>query len=295
MLDTRKLGENLSALRKESGYSQEKLAQILSISPQAISKWENGHSLPETSLLPVLAQIFHCSIDSIIMPAYRFDEKIEQEKTSVVERQAEHIANRVLQKLEEAQMEKKIVGLDDEAIVNAVRDAHPNIGNCEISRGTPQKTGRYTSTSITVTAPQAEIKLIEKVYPRKDKELYHYSIISAHTLSVPQIFHIDMDKGVLLMEDLNVGYIQGNHFNEDNESGIFIRENYSALLRAAAKFHAAFWDNYDVFGKVGLDRRLENRENLLSHINGMEKDYIKYRVDEKSGKIPKVWNIFENH
>ena len=294
MLDTRKLGIKLSSLRKESGYSQEKLAHILSISPQAISKWENGHSLPETSLLPVLAQIFNCTIDDIIMPAYVFDEKVEQEKTSIVEWQAEHIANRILQKLEGTQMKKTIIGMDDDAIAGAVRNIHPNIGNCEISRGTPQKTDRYTSISITVTASQTELKLIEKICSPKDKEAFNYSFISMYTLSVPQIYHIDTDKGILLMEDLSRDYIQGNHFDEDNDSGAFIRKNYSTLLRATAKLHAAFWDNYNAFGQIGLDWRLENRVNLLSHINGMEKDYKKYRTDEENGKIPKVWNAFEN-
>lgn len=46
--------------------SQERLSELLCISPQAISKWENGHTTPEISLLPVLSQIFQCSIDNII-------------------------------------------------------------------------------------------------------------------------------------------------------------------------------------------------------------------------------------
>lgn len=289
------MGIKLVSLRKESGCSQEKLANMLSISPQAISKWENGHSLPETSLLPVLAQIFNCTIDDIIMPAYAYDEKIEQEKISIIERQAEHIANRVLQKLEGTQMAKKIIGLDDEAIINAIRNIHPNIGNCEVSRGTSQKTGRYTSTSILVTTPQIEIKLIEKAYKKNDSELNNYSMVSGYVLNVPQIYHVDKDKNILLMEDLNEGYIQGNHFDEDDSNGEFIRDNYNALLSATAKFHATFWDNHNAFGQIGLHWRLENKENLLAHINGMEEDYKKYRNDEESGKIPKVWNIFENH
>ncbi len=46
----------------------EKLAELLSVSPQAISKWENGKNLPETATLPSIAQIFNCSIDSILNP-----------------------------------------------------------------------------------------------------------------------------------------------------------------------------------------------------------------------------------
>jgi transcriptional regulator with XRE-family HTH domain/thiamine kinase-like enzyme len=294
LFDIRILGAKLSALRRESGYSQEKLANMLNISPQAVSKWENGHSLPDTSLLPVLAQVYNCTIDEIVMPAYTFDEKIEQEKPSIVERQAERIANYILNKMEETSMAKPTIGLNDESIVSAIRKTHPNIGNCEVNRGTPAKTDRYSSISITVTAPQTEIKLIEKIFAKEDRELYNYNIVNKYTLTVPQAYCLDLDNGIILVEDLNDGYIQGNHFDEDNDSGIFIRENHRALLGAAAKFHAAFWENHEAFEQVGLDWRFENRENLLAHINGMEKDYKKYRAAEENGKVPKVWNIFEN-
>ena len=42
------IGEKLSKLRKENGISQEQLAEKLNISRQAISKWENNESLPDT-------------------------------------------------------------------------------------------------------------------------------------------------------------------------------------------------------------------------------------------------------
>lgn len=49
MLETKKVGIKIATLRKSTGLSQEKLAEMLHISPQAISKWENGHTLPETT------------------------------------------------------------------------------------------------------------------------------------------------------------------------------------------------------------------------------------------------------
>ncbi len=85
MLNAKIVGAKIASLRKKNELSQEKLADMLRISPQAISKWENGHTLPETSLLPVLSQIFNSTIDEIIMPAYTFDIEIEIEKPSVLE------------------------------------------------------------------------------------------------------------------------------------------------------------------------------------------------------------------
>ena len=67
-MDIRKIGVRIGLLCKEKGYTQETLAEALSISPQAVSKWENGHSLPDTALLPDLARILDCSIDNILLP-----------------------------------------------------------------------------------------------------------------------------------------------------------------------------------------------------------------------------------
>ena len=66
-MNTREIGKHITLLRKERGLTQERLAEVLSVSAQAVSKWENGHSLPETALLPGLARILDCSIDNILM------------------------------------------------------------------------------------------------------------------------------------------------------------------------------------------------------------------------------------
>lgn len=57
------LGENIAALRKSKGITQEKLAETIGISAQSVSKWENDVSMPDITLLPVLADIFFVSID----------------------------------------------------------------------------------------------------------------------------------------------------------------------------------------------------------------------------------------
>jgi len=295
LLDNKRLGIRLASLRKEVGYTQEKLAELLCLSPQAISKWENGHSIPETSLLPVLAQILSCTIDEMIMPAYAFDEKIEREKSGAMERQAEQIANRVMEKLED-KMTKYRIGLDVDTIIAAVHSVHPNIGNCEIHRGKENKTNRYISIGLTISAPQHEIHLLEKIYRKDDSELHHYNWLRGYTSTIPQIYHIDEGNHAILMEDLSAQYAHGFNFNEDNDDGVIIRENLPLLIRAAAQFHGCFWENSSVFERVGLDWRLESRENLLAHISGMEKDFLKYRVAEASGKVPKVWhNTFHNN
>lgn len=68
MLDSVKTGRKIMDLRKSRGLTQEELAGRLNISPQAVSKWENGRAMPELSLLVELAEALGSTIDAIIFP-----------------------------------------------------------------------------------------------------------------------------------------------------------------------------------------------------------------------------------
>lgn len=59
------LGEKLQNLRKENMLSQEKVAELVGVSRQAVSKWENDLSNPDTENLILLAEIFNISVDEL--------------------------------------------------------------------------------------------------------------------------------------------------------------------------------------------------------------------------------------
>ena len=59
------LGEKISDLRKKNGISQEKLAELLGISRQAVTKWENKNANPDTENLIRLAEFFGVSLDEL--------------------------------------------------------------------------------------------------------------------------------------------------------------------------------------------------------------------------------------
>ena len=61
-----KLNEKIIHCRKKAGYSQETLAEKLSVSRQAVSKWETGESQPELSKLAALAALFGVTADWLI-------------------------------------------------------------------------------------------------------------------------------------------------------------------------------------------------------------------------------------
>ena len=46
--------------------TQSELAVLLSVSPQAVSRWENGQAFPDITLLPLLAKYLNVSIDELM-------------------------------------------------------------------------------------------------------------------------------------------------------------------------------------------------------------------------------------
>lgn len=60
-----RLGEKIRSLRKGKNISQEVLAQYLGVSFQAISKWENGNTMPDVTMIPAIASFFEVSTDEL--------------------------------------------------------------------------------------------------------------------------------------------------------------------------------------------------------------------------------------
>ena len=59
------IAQNIARLRKERGMTQEALAEVIGVSAQTISKWENSATWPDVALLPVIADVFGVTIDAL--------------------------------------------------------------------------------------------------------------------------------------------------------------------------------------------------------------------------------------
>ncbi len=57
--------KNLRELRRKNNLTQEQLANLVSVSGQAVSKWETSDTLPDTALLPEIAKALNTSIDAL--------------------------------------------------------------------------------------------------------------------------------------------------------------------------------------------------------------------------------------
>ena len=71
-----KFSQIIKKLRLDADMTQERLAELLSISSQAVSRWETGAAMPDISLLPPLANLFHVTTDYLLgMGEYERDER----------------------------------------------------------------------------------------------------------------------------------------------------------------------------------------------------------------------------
>ena len=70
------IGNNIKKIRKQLGLTQEELAMHVGVTPQAVSRWENGTGMPDISLVVPLAKTLRVSTDSLF--------GINEEKSDIV-------------------------------------------------------------------------------------------------------------------------------------------------------------------------------------------------------------------
>lgn len=73
------LHENLKALRKQKGLTQEELAIRLNVVRQTVSKWESGRSVPDADILMKIADVLDVSISDLLGAELPHDEGQQNE------------------------------------------------------------------------------------------------------------------------------------------------------------------------------------------------------------------------
>ena len=100
-----KLGQTFAALRKLNNMTQAEVADALHISYQAVSKWERDESLPDITLLPSIAELFHVSIDKLLSnfdvtnsaELVRTDQTMDEDAQQEINRKITAIVNREIE------------------------------------------------------------------------------------------------------------------------------------------------------------------------------------------------------
>lgn len=60
------IGENISKFRREQNMTQDEFALRLGVTPQAVSKWERGYSLPDVTLVVQICQLLKVRADTLL-------------------------------------------------------------------------------------------------------------------------------------------------------------------------------------------------------------------------------------
>ena len=97
MIDQIKIGGFLRELRKEKELTQEQLAEKFGVSSRSVSRWENGNTMPDLSILVELADFYEVDIKEII-DGERKSETMNKEEKETLQKVADY-----------AETEKKLV------------------------------------------------------------------------------------------------------------------------------------------------------------------------------------------
>jgi len=74
-----RLGEKIKSLRKQKNISQEVFANYLGVSFQAVSKWENGNTMPDVTMIPAIASFFGVSTDELFdFNLFEMEKQVEE-------------------------------------------------------------------------------------------------------------------------------------------------------------------------------------------------------------------------
>ena len=65
-MTNKSMGDLICALRKETGRTQNDLADMLNITDKAVSKWERNIAFPDTATIPKIAEIFGVSVEELM-------------------------------------------------------------------------------------------------------------------------------------------------------------------------------------------------------------------------------------
>lgn len=81
-MDQKKIGKFIALCRKENGYTQATLAEKLGITDRAVSKWENGKSMPDASIMLELCELLKINVDELLTGERILNDNLKETEVS---------------------------------------------------------------------------------------------------------------------------------------------------------------------------------------------------------------------
>ena len=79
-MNQEKIGQFIKQIREENHLTQKELADLLGVTFQAVSKWENGKNIPDIAILKQISDEFHVNIDEILNGERNLNHKKKQKQ-----------------------------------------------------------------------------------------------------------------------------------------------------------------------------------------------------------------------
>ena len=93
-MDQLKIGKFIAECRKKQQLTQMQLAEKLNVTDRAVSKWENGKAMPDSSIMLELCRILKISVNDLlngeVISMENYNEKLEQQLLEMVEQKVEN-------------------------------------------------------------------------------------------------------------------------------------------------------------------------------------------------------------
>ncbi len=83
-MDIKRVGSFIAALRKQKGYTQKELAEKISVTDKAISRWETGKGLPDTSILKPLSDVLGVSVGELLSGEHLEEQNMKEQTDNII-------------------------------------------------------------------------------------------------------------------------------------------------------------------------------------------------------------------
>lgn len=262
------IGQKIIQLRNSMGISQEKLAELLGVSRQSVSKWEMDHTIPQIDKILQIADIFSISCDELI----REDMDLKRTLTSP-------LAN-------------KYFGTD----------GFRGEANIELDSMHAYKVGRFLGWYYSLQLQHGENfgrrpKIVIGKDTRRSSYMLEYAIASAiatsgadaymlHVTTTPSVSYVTR------MDGFDCGIMITASHNPFYDNGIKVINRYGEKLddETTALIEAYLDGNLDVLGIHGDDLPLPSKDKIGSihdHVSGRNR-YIGYLISLASNSYKKL-------
>ena len=84
------IGTNIRTLRRQADMTQEQLAELLGVTYQSVSRWENGENYPDLELIPRIAAVFEVTADTLLATSESVEERYQAHIRALREAAAEN-------------------------------------------------------------------------------------------------------------------------------------------------------------------------------------------------------------